>query len=220
MSDAIVARGDAAVPSPRARSRRARGIDGTQLQAAIGREVRTSRCGRGATVSELAGAAGISVGMLSKIENGIISPSLATLQALGDALAVPLTTFFRCYEQDRAAVFVKAGAGVDVERRGTRAGHQYNLLGYTDSTANVVVEPYLITLTRDTDTFPLFQHDGLEFLYLLEGEVTYRHGAKLYPVQPGDSLFFDADASHGPERLAKFPIRYLSIISYPRGGEG
>ena len=46
----------------------------------------------------------------------------------------------------------------------------------------------------------MFQHDGLEFLYVLEGEVVYRHGNNLYRMTPGDSLFFDADAPHGPRR--------------------
>jgi len=39
--------------------------------------------------------------------------------------------------------------------------------------------------------------------YMLEGEVVYRHGSNLYPMKPGDSLFFDADAPHGPEQLTK-----------------
>jgi len=61
-----------------------------------------------------------------------------------------------------------------------------------------------------------FQHEGLEFLHMLEGEVVYRRADKLFTMQPGDSLFFDADAPHGPERLVHLPARYLSIISYPR----
>ncbi len=191
------------------------------LEIAIGHEVRAFRKKLGITVTDLATATGISLGMLSKIENGNISPSLTTLQSLSRALGVPVTAFFRRYEEPRNAVFVKAGEGVELERRGTRAGHQYNLLGHIDNnTAGVVVEPYLITLTADSDTFPAFQHEGMEFLYMLEGEVVYRHGDRLFTMQPGDSLFFDADARHGPEELVKLPIRYLSIISYPqtRGG--
>jgi transcriptional regulator with XRE-family HTH domain len=191
------------------------------LEIAIGHEVRAFRKKLGITVTDLATATGISLGMLSKIENGNISPSLTTLQSLSRALGVPVTAFFRRYEEPRNAVFVKAGEGVELERRCTRAGHQYNLLGHIDNnTAGVVVEPYLITLTADSDTFPAFQHEGMEFLYMLEGEVVYRHGDRLFTMQPGDSLFFDADARHGPEELVKLPIRYLSIISYPqtRGG--
>jgi transcriptional regulator with XRE-family HTH domain len=191
------------------------------LEVAIGREVRAFRKKLGLTVADLAAATSISPGMLSKIENGNTSPSLTTLQALSRALGVPLTAFLRRFEEERNAVFVKAGEGLDVERRGTRAGHQYTLLGHIGAnTSGVVVEPYLIVLSEESDVFPTFQHDGMEFLYMLEGEVVYRHGDKLYRMTPGDSLFFDADAPHGPERLEKLPIRYLSIISYPQSSAG
>jgi len=190
------------------------------LEVAIGLEVRAHRKKLGITVADLANATNISLGMLSKIENGITSPSLTTLQALSHALGVPLTTLFRRFEEERNAVFVKAGEGVDVERRGSRAGHYYNLLGYVkSSSAGVVVEPYLITVTEQPNAgFPTFQHDGMEFLYMLEGEVVYRHGANVYHMGPGDSLFFDADTLHGPVELPKLPTRYLSIISYRQGG--
>ncbi|WP_126977268.1 helix-turn-helix domain-containing protein [Frigidibacter oleivorans] len=188
-----------------------------RLELAIGHEVRTFRKKLGITVTDLANATGLSLGMLSKIENGNISPSLSTLQALSRGLGVPLTAFFRGYEEPRNAVFVRAGEGVELERRGTRAGHQYNLLGHIDNnTSGVVVEPYLITLSDNADIFPTFQHEGMEFLYMLEGEVVYRHADQLFHMRPGDSLFFDADAPHGPEQLVSLPARYLSIISYPQ----
>lgn len=191
------------------------------LEVAIGREVRAYRKKLGITVADLAAATSLSLGMLSKIENGITSPSLTTLQALSRALGVPVTAFFRRFEEERSAVFVKAGEGVEIERRGTRAGHQYSLLGHVDAnTSGVVVEPYLITLSQNSDVFPTFQHEGMEFIYMLEGEVIYRHGSHLFHMQPGDSLFFDADAPHGPEELTKLPMKYLSIISYPQRGQG
>ncbi len=193
------------------------GARDNMLEVAIGREVRAFRKKLGITVSDLARATGLSLGMLSKIENGVTSASLTTLQRLSRALGVPVTALFRRFEERRDAVFVSAGRGLVIERRGTRAGHQYQLLGHTSgSTGGLVVEPYLITLTHELDVFPLFQHAGLEFLYVLEGEVVYRHADKLYTMRPGDSLFFDADAPHGPEELVKLPIRFLSIISYTR----
>lgn len=190
------------------------------LEVAIGREVRAIRKKLGITVADLAAATSLSPGMLSKIENGVTSPSLTTLLSLSHALGVPLTAFLRRFEEERNAVFVKAGEGVDVERRGTRAGHQYALLGHLGgNTSGVVVEPYLITLSRESDVFPAFQHGGLEFLYMLEGEVVYRHGDRTFRMAPGDSLFFDADAPHGPVELTLLPIRYLSIIAYPQSSD-
>lgn len=186
------------------------------LEVAIGRQVRAFRLQQALTGAELAAQAGLSVGMLSKIENGHTSPSLTTLQTLSHALSVPLTAFFRGFEQSRAAVHVKAGEGVEAERAGTRAGHQYNLLGHIGANSSgVIVEPYLITLSEESDIFPTFQHEGMEFLYFLEGAVDYRHGDRVFRMEPGDSLFFDADAPHGPEVLVKLPARYLSIIAYP-----
>ncbi len=189
------------------------------LEVAIGREVRAFRQQLDMTVLALAKAAGLSTGMLSKIENGGISPSLNTLQALSRALHVPVTAFFRRFEEERTATFVRAGTGLKIERRGTRAGHQYQLLGHS-SGKRIQVEPYLITLTAESDVFPLFQHSGVEFLYMLEGEVGYRHSDKTYVLRPGDSLYFDADAPHGPEELRKLPIRFVSVIAYPREDEG
>ena len=186
-----------------------------RLELAIGREVRLRRKGLGITIPELSEASGLSTGMISKIETGSTSPSLTTLEILSIALGVPITAFFARYEQTKAAVHVKAGKGIDAERRGTRAGHQYKLLGHIGAnTSGVIVEPYLITLTNEADTFPAFQHPGLEFLYMLEGEVEYAHDNQTYTLEPGDSLHFDADAPHGPKVLKRLPAKYLSIISY------
>jgi len=190
------------------------------LEVAIGREVRAARLRHGITVANLAENSGLSVGMLSKIENGVTSPSLTTLQTLAQALGLPLTAFFRRFEEQREAVHIQAGQGVEADRRGTRAKHQYNLLGHLGANnGGVTVEPYLITLTEDSDVFPEFQHDGLEFIYMLEGEVEYRHGEKLFHLKPGDSFFFDADAPHGPAAHIKLPAKYLSVISYPQSKE-
>lgn len=187
------------------------------LEESIGQEVRKLREQLGLTLSKLAISADMSSGMLSKIENGSTSPSLSSLLALSRALHVPVGALFTQFEQQREATFVKAGDGLQIERRGTRAGHQYALLGHV-AHSDLTVEPYEITLRNSSDVFPVFQHEGMEFIYMLEGEVVYRHGDKTYPMQPGDSLFFDASAPHGPEEMHKLPIRYLSVISYPRSG--
>ena len=188
----------------------------SQLEVAIGRQVRQFRQQLNMTVVEVAELAGMSRGMLSKIENGLTSPSLATLKSLSEALNVPVTSLFRKFEEQRDATYVKADQGLSIERRGSRAGHQYQLLGHNLG-KSLVVEPYLVTLTEKSEVFPLFQHSGVEFIYLLQGEVVYRHGGTTYRLGPGDSLFFDSDAPHGPEELLSLPIRLLSVIVQQRG---
>ena len=185
-----------------------------QLEVAIGHQVRQFRQDLDMTVAEVAKLAGLSSGMLSKIENGMTSPSLATLRVLSRALNVPVTSFFRKFEEQRDATYVKAGEGLPIERRGTRAGHLYHLLGHSVG-HRTSVEPYLITLTEKSEVFPLFQHAGTEFIYVLEGRVIYRHGSQTYDMGPGDSLFFDSDVPHGPEELVALPVRMLSLIARP-----
>ncbi len=186
-----------------------------RLEEAIGRQVRAYRKKLDITVVDLANQARLSAGMLSKIENGLTSPSLATLRALSDALKIPVTALFASYDEVSDAMHVKAGEGLKIERRGTRAGHQYQLLGHSTHPA-LAVEPYLITITEPSDVFPRFQHAGLEFLYVLEGNMRYRHGDTVYDLSEGDSLSFDADKPHGPEQLVRLPLRFLSLITWPR----
>lgn len=185
------------------------------LEQTVGAQVRAQRHRLGLTGGEVARAASISPGMLSKIENGQISASLGTLQALSQALGMPLTAFFAPFEERRDCSFVRSGQGVTIERRGTKSGHRYQLLGHSLA-GNIVVEPYLITLSREAKPYAAFQHEGLELIYMLTGRVTYRHGEDSYELRPGDTLFFDPNAPHGPEVLHELPMTYLSIIIYAR----
>jgi transcriptional regulator with XRE-family HTH domain len=185
------------------------------LERAIGNQIRTFRRQQDLSVSDLASAAGLSNGMLSKIENGGISPSLSSLQAISRVLQVPLSSFFSSFEERQDCSFVKANGGVTIDRRGTKIGHIYQLLGHV-LRGDVVVEPYLITLKEDAAAHTGFRHSGIEFIYMLEGQVDYRHGSELYHLEPGDSLLFDSSALHGPDHLSGATTRYLSIIVYPR----
>ncbi|HSI39385.1 MAG TPA: XRE family transcriptional regulator [Xanthobacteraceae bacterium] len=189
--------------------------DSRTLEQALGQQVRALRRELDLTVSDLASAAGISVGMLSKIENGLISPSLATIQSIAVALNVPISALFSGFEEKRDCSFVRAGQGVAIERRGTKVGHHYELLGHALG-GEVTVEPYLIRLSEEAVPYTSFRHAGVEFIHMLTGEVVYRHGEQRYHLRPGDSLLFDSAAPHGPEQLLERPMTYLSIIIYAR----
>jgi len=185
------------------------------LEASIGAGVRQLRKSLDLTIAELALASGVSTGMLSKIENGVITPSLTTLDVLAKALNVPISQLFSEREEHRDCSFVKAGTGVRIERRGTKAGHLYDLLGHSLA-GEIAAEPYLITLSEDAVPYTNFRHAGVEFIFMLSGKVRYRHADRSYLMEPGDALFFDAAARHGPEELVRAPMKYLSIIIYKR----
>ena len=185
------------------------------LEQSIGAQVRDYRKSAGLTVTELAQAASISTGMLSKIENGQISASLTTLQDIAAALNLKLTDLLSAHENGRGCSFVKAGSGPSIRRRGTKVGHNYQLLGQSVG-GEIALEPYLITLSDDAETYTEFRHEGIELIYMLTGEVSYVHGDQSYHLMPGDSLLFDSAELHGPGTLLKRPISYLSIIVYRR----
>lgn len=180
----------------------------------IGSVLREQRLAQSLTLEDVAGLAGLSRGMLSKIENGQVSASLDTLQRLVAALGTTLTNLFRNYDvPEGGAQHIKAGEGLEVVRRGTKRGHTYHLLAY-DQGPQKQVEPFLITMDDASEVFPTFKHPGIEFIYMLEGELEYRHGRNTYLLEPGDSLTFKGSIPHGPERLIKVPIRFLAIINY------
>jgi transcriptional regulator with XRE-family HTH domain len=185
------------------------------LEQAIGAQVRAHRTRLGLKAADLAVTAGISGSLMSKIETGQVSASLSTLQSVAAALNVPLAGFFAAAEDRRDCSYVRAGQGVVIERRGTKAGHQYTLLGHSLA-GDLVVEPYLITLSAEAAPYTAFQHAGTELIHMLTGRVAYRHADKTYELSPGDTLMFDATAAHGPERLYELPMTYLSIITYTR----
>lgn len=185
------------------------------VEQAIGAQIRQHRKKLDITSAELAATAKISPGMISKIENGQISSSLSTLTALASALNVPIAALFAGYDDRSDCSFVKAGQGTVVDRRGTKSGHIYELLGHSLG-SDMVVEPFLITLTGEATAYSAFRHAGVELIYMLSGSVGYRHADKVYELQPGDTLFFDASAQHGPEELISVPMTYLSIIVYPK----
>ena len=152
--------------------------------------------------------------MVSKIENAQVSTSLDTLSRLCLAIDFPISRLFNDYDRpDGNAQFTKAEQGLEVVRRGTDKGHTYQLLTYQRG-GKKNFEPFLVSMDDVSEVFPIFSHPGEEFIYLLSGKLTYRHGNQTYAMDVGDSLTFDAEIPHGPELLEEVPIKLLSIIHY------
>ncbi|WP_239135062.1 XRE family transcriptional regulator [Streptomyces sp. SID12488] len=187
--------------------------DDKALERVIAVRAREYRQAAGLSVGEMAIRVGISKAMLSKIENAQTACSLTTLSRLARGLDVPVTALFRGMDDEREAVFVPADHGARIVRRGTRVGHEYAQLGSLRG-AHKRMDALLVTLTEQSEVFPLFQHAGTELLYMLEGVMTYGHGKSSYTLRPGDALQFDGEAPHGPERLVELPIRFLTVTAF------
>ena len=183
------------------------------LERAIAAQVRAYRLAAGVSVAEMAARVGVSKAMLSKIENAQTSCSLTTLARLAAGLDVPVTALFRGVDAEREAVFIPAGHGAQIVRRGSRHGHLYELLGPLRG-PHKRMEAVVVTLTEASEVFPLFQHPGTELLYMLDGAMVYGHGEGSYTLRPGDALQLDGEGAHGPVQLLELPSRFLSITAY------
>ncbi|MDJ1370346.1 helix-turn-helix domain-containing protein [Gulosibacter molinativorax] len=199
--------------SPPVEGGRPLGTPPMSLEQSIAQSARQMRLARGLTLAELAAKVGISRQMLSKIENAQTSSSLGTIDALAKGLEVPVTSLFRAADNEAQAVYVKAGQAPETVRRGSNLGHNYRLLGALTG-RNSNLEPLLVTLTEDSQVFPLFQHTGTEFVYVLEGKMEYQHQDRTYLLETGDSVLFDGEGVHGPANLIETPVRFLSIFAH------
>jgi len=188
------------------------------LTQALGSAIRELRQRHKLTIAQVSEQAEISRGMLSKIETGQITPGLDSLARIARALGVSMSMLFRHYDAPAgSAQHVKKGQGMEVVRRGTKSGHSYELLAYDQGPVKLF-EPFMITMNEPSESFPTFQHPGTEFIHMIEGTLEYRHGQTVYLLEPGDTLTFEGEITHGPERLLSKPIRFLSIIIYGNSG--
>lgn len=184
------------------------------LEKRLGAALKRHRMRNKLTLAELAEGAAISGAMLSRIENGVATASFDTLSRIANAVGVSLSSLFRELESAVGrAQLIKASQQMEVVRSGTKLGHVYNLLAYSQGPKKDF-EPFLITMVRGSEAYPRFRHPGTEFIYMLEGRLEYRHGDQTYQLEPGDSFTFSGEVEHGPENMLDEVIRFIDVIVY------
>lgn len=191
----------------------ARGSEST-IEETVGAALRGLRAMEHLTLNELAARSGVSTAMISRIERGQVSASLGTLEALTGALGVPVANLFAGTVEQTEISFVPAGKGVSVRRLGSTYGHTYRLVGKV-TVPHLTFEPYIIRIDGTCAGEPQFQHAGVEYMHVLEGQMRYRCGPETFDMGEGDSLCFDAGIPHGPESVQSESVTFLAVISAP-----
>lgn len=191
--------------------RRPRNAPRSDVEKSVGVEIRTLRQAAGLSAVELANRTGLSNAMLSRIERGNVSPSLASLAKIAAALHVPVGRLFANVESRSDCSIVRAGQGIVVKRFGAKADQQYQLLGNLLS-GHLFVEPYLISIAAPIREKAAFQHTGVEFIHVISGSMVYRYGETTQILSQGDSMLFDCNGTHGPQEALQLPIRYISVL--------
>ena len=182
-----------------------------QVDLAIGAALRDLRESRGLSARQLAAQAGVSAAMVSRTENGLVSPSISTLSALSRALGVPLVSLFRETASDHTDfTHVKKGGGLKSTRILDNHTHEFTNLAF-HTRRDLQFEARLVTLARQDARPPIYVGHGVVFVHAIEGEAIYRYGPEEINLKAGDSLSLDAELSHGFQEVVTSKFVFLTV---------
>jgi transcriptional regulator with XRE-family HTH domain len=173
----------------------------------VGRKLRELRAARGLSMRTLAELSNLNVNTLSLIENQRTSPSVSTLQQLAQALQLPISTFFETDHGNKKVVHQKAG------NRPRAAFTHGSIEDLGAGMSRFGAESFIVTLVPNADSGknPIV-HTGREFVYCLEGLITYSVDTENYLLEPGDSLLFEAYLPHHWKNVGTAPSRNLLLL--------
>jgi transcriptional regulator with XRE-family HTH domain len=180
--------------------------------AKIIQRIKEKRIEKGLSLDALAGKTGFSKGYLSKIENGTSLPPISTLHRICEALAVDLTYLFS--EEG----YGDADRGISIVRRKERremiveeGGVRFKNWPLAPQKEGRNMDPYLVEIPLDNPH--IYQHEGEELYFLLEGKVKLSYSGKDYILGQGDCVYFDTNVPHtgcslGRKKAKAFVIFY------------
>jgi transcriptional regulator with XRE-family HTH domain len=184
---------------------------GKKIDQAIGASLKELRQQRSHSARWLADQSGISAAMVSRIENGLVSPSIATLAALAEALEVPIVSLFRAAKTEHTDyTLVRKGEGLRSTRIADEHKHEYINLA-THSRKDLHFFARRVTLLRDDGKPPTYVGHGVVFIQVLEGEATYLYGHTRHVLRAGDSISVDAELNHGFVDVITPKFEFLSV---------
>jgi transcriptional regulator with XRE-family HTH domain len=167
------------------------------LNAQIGAKMRLIREAKKLTLTELGFQSGMSVGMLSKIENGRVFPTLSTLIHLLDVLGVDFIEFLSQFKgnYESSYTLIKSNDQQPREKEDSE-GFQYNII-LNSTIEKSSLEISLLHLAKDARRRKV-STSGMEFLYLIKGNIVYELNEELIQLEAGDAIFFDGNLPHVP----------------------
>ena len=178
---------------------------------AIGEKIKELRKSKGVTLKEIAKATGFSTALISQIENNNVSPPIATLMRISKFLGVKISYFFE--EKNLPVEVVKKHERRKIKKvispEGTDHGYIYESLSFRKK--NRIMDPFILIVEpgmRYEEN--LYNHDGEEFLFIIEGEVEMIVGDEKYILTEGDSIYFDSTKKH---RLLSHSDKISKVIA-------
>lgn len=173
----------------------------------LGDRIRKAREMRGLTLNDLSSRTGIRVDTLERVESNEMIPPLGELIKLGKAVEMKMG-YFISPGVDKPMTVVRSDCRPAVSRYGKSRSEQYGYFyeSLAPEKANRIMEPFLITMVP-TDVKELSSHDGQEFIFILEGEISAQVGDQAEILRAGDAVYYDSSYPHlvkcASDKLAK-----------------
>jgi len=187
----------------------------SDLAEKIGSRVKALRKGSGLNQKRLAEAAGLSPGLLSRIENGLTMPSISTLQIISDTLKTEIGYFFKDQEENGFVVTHPGERRIVISKSRATGKRAYELELLAEGMNNPFMEPALVTpLGKDEEVLPR-THDGQEFMYLLEGKIKLTVGSKEFILKKGNAAYWNGNVPHKTVSLGQKRARALHVHLIP-----
>jgi transcriptional regulator with XRE-family HTH domain len=184
----------------------------------IGAKIREIRTHRRLTLETVAKSAGFTRGYLSMVELGKKSPPIASLAKMAHALNIDIAELFDDKKPEERFAVTRWKERKPVVRNGTSFGYKYESLA--SAMRNRRMDPFIITYpdrNRGDSGGKLkwFDHEGDEFLFVLQGALNVYLEDKKYTLKKGDSIYFDSSIRHAGEGIAKVPAIALVMVFSP-----
>jgi mannose-6-phosphate isomerase-like protein (cupin superfamily) len=104
-----------------------------------------------------------------------------------------------------------------ISRDGTAFGYSYEAMAY--KYPNKIMEPFILTLPVKPKKRTLYQHEGEEILFVIQGTMKFLHGNEEYLVNEGDCIYFDSGLPHWGESIGPAEVKCFMVIYNPTNGK-
>jgi transcriptional regulator with XRE-family HTH domain len=178
---------------------------------AVGARVRALRDSMGLSLRDLAERSGVSAPMLSQVERGETSPTLAVAGRIASGLDLTLSQLLRLDEAEHVVV-VRAGEGRTRERSGHRLEELTPPLpGQRADVSRHRLEPG--ASTGGPSDPPLHEPGSRETAIALEGELVLVVDGEDHALASGDAVTFDADLPHHFENRGDEATEFVAVVA-------
>ncbi|MBA4396861.1 MAG: Cro/Cl family transcriptional regulator [Syntrophus sp. (in: bacteria)] len=183
------------------------------VEAEIGKRINAFRMQKRMTLDQLAKQTGFTKGYLSKVEKSKKSPPVSTLWIIARALGVTISALLGEEAPRPALCLVRKNERPHISRDGTTFGYSYEAMAH--QYPNKIMEPFLLTLPVKPKKRTVYQHEGEEMLFVMQGTMKFTHGADEYIVNEGDCIYFDSGIPHFGESYGSEEVKCFMVICNP-----